>query len=128
MEIFSKRRKIFACMKKAQSWAGHCYTDRFKATRHLIVAKTRRRQMPHYNKGHHRIPVGRGNEGTPEGGRCFRYPSKFGATSKNLRIFRQVFEECHLDAFTERVLQTPTASAERLPSIRYFQFFLVSPA
>ena len=84
--------------------------------------------MPHYNKGHHRIPVGRGNKGTPEGGRCFRYPSKFGATSKNLRIFRQVFEECHLDAFTERVLQTPTASPERLPSIRYFQFFLVSPA
>ena len=49
-------------MKKAQSWAGHCYTDRFKATRHLIVAKTRRRQMSRYNKGHHRNPVGRRND------------------------------------------------------------------
>ena len=62
MEIFIKRRKTCACMKKAQTWAGHCYTDRFNATRHLIVAKTRTHQMPHYNKGHHRITVGRGND------------------------------------------------------------------
>ena len=48
-------------MKKVQSWAGHCYTDRLKATRHLIVAKTMRGQMPENNKGH-RIPIGRGND------------------------------------------------------------------
>ena len=48
-------------MKKAQSRAVHCYTDCFKATRHLLVAKTERLEIRHYNKGHC-MPVVRGND------------------------------------------------------------------
>ena len=48
-------------MKKAQSRGGHCYTDWFKATYHFIVAKARKLQVHHYNKGH-RIPMARGND------------------------------------------------------------------
>ena len=59
-EIFSKRRKICACMKKAQSWVSDCETDRSTEPRHFTVAKTRKCQMPHYNKGHH-IPMCRRN-------------------------------------------------------------------
>ena len=60
-------------MKKAQSWAGHCYTDRFKGTRHLIVVKTRKRQMFHCKKGQHN-PMGPENDARvkalPEWGRA----------------------------------------------------------
>ena len=62
-EIFSKRRKICACMKKAQSWSVDYYTECFKLTRHLIVAKIRRLGIPHCIKSHTLIPNrSRGND------------------------------------------------------------------